>query len=311
MTRLDLGRWLGCMSFVVCAACSSHTSKVNGVTGDAGVDDDSDSRGAGRGGRAAAGSGGRKAGAAGKAGSDDAGDGDDEAAGKSAAAGGGGAGGRVSERGGAGGSKGGSGGFGGSGGAGVGAGGVGAGGVGGKTGTGGAGAAGSDEGAAGDSAGTGGDAAGGAGGDAAGSGGSDAPPDTTKLTEIATDAQAQAVCSRIGAVVDSLSWGDARSGVCARRGLAAEAGGMGTCAAVQQECVAEPSTETGCSPESIPDCADVTIDEYVACTIAEIQSYIEENRSLTCDTAAGDVPAQVTPAGCDGPYERCPAIKRF
>jgi hypothetical protein len=55
---------------------------------------------------------------------------------------------------------------------------------------------------------------------------------------------------------------------------------------VAQDCVAQPTDDKPCSPDSIPDCACVSVGEYVACTIAADESYIDATRTMTVGGSA-------------------------
>jgi hypothetical protein len=131
---------------------------------------------------------------------------------------------------------------------------------------------------------------------------------SAKLNEIVTEAQAAVVCGRVTAQIENLDWMAAGTGLCALEGLRAAAMGTGmVCATVQAACVAE-GRDTLCSANTIPDCVDVTVDEYVACDIANTVSLADWHKAITCDLALANLPVRATPPECTGPYARCPAL---
>ena len=149
-----------------------------------------------------------------------------------------------------------------------------------------------------------------------GSGGAGETPASsgTKLSEIKTDAQALAVCNRIR---DSISDAELKSmirGSCAIQGQTGAAAQLGTCEALQADCTAHtpvPSTNDGCTAEDIPDCDNVTVDEYVACTrgtMAVSMAYLAE---ISCETDLSSLGAPDTVSACVGPFSRCPEYAAF
>jgi hypothetical protein len=163
----------------------------------------------------------------------------------------------------------------------------------------------------GEQAGTGGEAAG-AGGEgaageaAAGSGGSDAepvdagtqePPEGDRLTAL-TPEQVTELCNRIDSATANLQWTEAVNGWCARGSL-----GTPECTASQEACINGPMILPICS-QSVPDCPDITIEEFVTCRTDALLSFVEYNRSISCDTPPG-LPGEAEVASCVGPYQRC------
>ena len=135
-------------------------------------------------------------------------------------------------------------------------------------------------------------------------------PNGTKLSAIKTDAQALAVCNRIK---DSISDADLKkmvAGSCAIAGQTGAASQLGTCQELQAECVADssaPSTKDGsCTADDIPDCDNVTVDEYVACTLATMTSGIEYLSAISCETDLESLTPPGTASACAGPFARCP-----
>ena len=136
---------------------------------------------------------------------------------------------------------------------------------------------------------------------------------STPLTDIDTDAEAEAVCERLGAELGSVDIESVTAGLCALTGLIGEAFGGGTCEMLQAECIAsdeeDPMTMTeGCTADDVPDC-DITVDEYTACTSARVQASFDAFAQVTCDSdieAIGDEPAD--PPECAGLAERCPEL---
>lgn len=135
-------------------------------------------------------------------------------------------------------------------------------------------------------------------------------PNGTKLSEIETDAQALAVCNRIK---DSFSEADLKKlvqGSCAIQGQTGAASGLGTCEELQAECAEEtplPSTDDGsCTADDIPDCDNVTVDEYVACTRSTMQIGIEYLSGISCDSDLSSLGTPPTASACQEPFARCP-----
>lgn len=123
-------------------------------------------------------------------------------------------------------------------------------------------------------------------------------PEGSRLTEL-TPEQTDEICTRIESATENQPWQDALSGWCAR-------GTRGTeeCPSVQAECVMR-----GVIPDcrrSMPDCPEVTIEEFVTCRTDELLSFVEYNRTITCDSA--DLAREARVESCVAPYERCPAL---
>jgi|GEM_PF-1487300 len=135
-------------------------------------------------------------------------------------------------------------------------------------------------------------------------------PNGTKLSEIQTDAQALTICNRIK---DSISDADLKKmvqGSCAISSQTSAASQLGTCEELQAECTAQtplPSTDDGsCTADDIPDCDNVTVDEYVACARGTMQIGIEYLSGITCDTDLQSLEAPPTASACEEPFARCP-----
>jgi hypothetical protein len=189
-----------------------------------------------------------------------------------------------------------------------------------------AGAGGEQAGAGGETAGAGGES-GAAGEDAAGSGGSDAgpldagpldagpldagpldagsEPEELRLTGL-TPEQTSEICGRIDSATANLPWTEAVRGWCSRGAL-----GTPECPASQESCATGAPIIPVCS-QTVPDCPDVTVEEFVTCRTDTLLSFVEYNRMITCDTPAG-IPGEAEVASCVGPYQRCAplaALKR-
>ena len=159
--------------------------------------------------------------------------------------------------------------------------------------------------AGGEQAGAGGE---GAGEPAAGSGGSDAEPVDAgaqepqepvgdRLTAL-TPEQTSELCGRIESATANLQWNEAVTGWCSRGSL-----GTPECSASQESCVEGAMILPICS-QSVPDCPDITIEEFVTCRTDVLLSFVEYNRTITCDTPPG-LPGEAEVASCVGPYQRC------
>ncbi|HET7543842.1 MAG TPA: hypothetical protein VFK05_28415 [Polyangiaceae bacterium] len=139
------------------------------------------------------------------------------------------------------------------------------------------------------------------------------PADTgggTKLSQITSDAQALAVCNRIKDAFSDAELKKMVQGSCAITGQTGAASQQGTCEELQAECTAHtplPSTDDGsCTAEDIPDCDDVTVDEYVACTRAVMAGGIEFLSGISCETDLESLETPATPSVCKAPFARCP-----
>ena len=135
-------------------------------------------------------------------------------------------------------------------------------------------------------------------------------PSGTKLSEIKTDAQALTICNRIK---DAFSDADLKKmvqGSCAITGLTGAASQRGTCEDLQAECTTQtplPTTDDGsCTADDIPDCDNVTVDEYVACTRATMEIGIDYLSGISCETDLQSLEAPPTAAACKQPFARCP-----
>lgn len=143
-------------------------------------------------------------------------------------------------------------------------------------------------------------------------GGSANVPGNTPLTEIDTDAEAQAVCDQLAAEFGSIDTEAVTEGLCALTGLIGELSGGGDCETLQAQCIAdggeEPAMTEGCTADDVPDC-DITVDEYTACTSARVAVSFDTFAEVTCDSdleSLGEEPAD--PAECAGLGERCPEL---
>jgi len=150
-----------------------------------------------------------------------------------------------------------------------------------------------------------------AGRDAGTAGASQNPgPSGAKLSEIETDAQALALCNQIRSTVSDADLKRMLRGSCAIAGLTGEASQRGTCEELQAECASQaplPSTDDGsCTADDIPDCDNVTVAEYIACTRATIASAIEYMSAISCDTDLESLEGPGPAAACTGPFARCP-----
>ncbi|MET0791883.1 MAG: hypothetical protein ABW061_10215 [Polyangiaceae bacterium] len=135
-------------------------------------------------------------------------------------------------------------------------------------------------------------------------------PNGTKLSEIKTDAQALALCEQIRGSISDRDLEQMHSGSCAISGQTGEASQLGTCEELQAECATHspaPSPNDGsCTADDIPDCDNVTVDEYVACTRATITLGVAYLSSITCDTDLRSLEEPGTAAACAEPFARCP-----
>ncbi len=142
------------------------------------------------------------------------------------------------------------------------------------------------------------------------SAGSSSVPNGRKLSEIKTDAQALALCDRIKSSVSDADLQKMLQGSCAISGQTGAAAQLGTCEELQAECAAHapvPSTTDGnCSADDIPDCDNVTVEEYVACTRATIALGIEYLSAVTCATDLESLEGPGIASACAGPFARCP-----
>ena len=135
-------------------------------------------------------------------------------------------------------------------------------------------------------------------------------PNGMKLSEIATDAQALAVCERIKGSISDKDLEKMLAGSCAISGQTGEASQLGTCEDLQADCAAHaplPTPDDGsCTADDFPKCDNVTVDEYVACTHGTIVRAIDYLSAITCETDLSSLEAPGTAAACEGPFARCP-----
>jgi hypothetical protein len=116
------------------------------------------------------------------------------------------------------------------------------------------------------------------------------------------------VCDTVGEYVSTANWNGGALGICARRGITAELNGQGTCEDVQQVCLANPEPDVPCTPETIPDCPDVSVTEYVTCRAAAIRAHLDSEAMISCETDPASLPVDPIPGVCQDPYARCPAL---
>lgn len=143
--------------------------------------------------------------------------------------------------------------------------------------------------------------------------GSNSIPGSTTLAAITTDSQAEALCDLLRAKVDPRDFDTLERGSCTLEGLTGELQGQGECTALVQQCLnspvpAEPPVRESCTAADVPRCTNVSVDEYVACSLASIESSSAFFGSLTCSTDLTTIRDLPTPEACVGPYQRCPEL---
>lgn len=134
---------------------------------------------------------------------------------------------------------------------------------------------------------------------------------TTKLAALTTDNQAEALCDLLRARIKPSDLDSIERGSCTLEGLTGELQGQGECTTLVQECSSAPVSvdlEENCVAADVPRCTNVTVDEYVACSIASIESSAAFFGRLTCSTDLTTISDLPTPAACVGPYQRCPEL---
>jgi len=134
-------------------------------------------------------------------------------------------------------------------------------------------------------------------------------PSGTMLSAIETDAQALALCNRIKSSISDADLKKMIQGTCAITGQTGAASQLGTCEELQVDCTAHtpvPSTDDGCTADDIPDCDNVTVDEYVACTRGTFAVGIQYLSAITCETDLESLAAPGKVSACAGPFARCP-----
>jgi hypothetical protein len=99
----------------------------------------------------------------------------------------------------------------------------------------------------------------------------------------------------------NLRWGEGILGYCARRGLDTP----DMCTEGQDACRTGPDLLPVCT-ETIPECPNVSVDEFVTCRIDVMTSFVEYNRVISCEAPPAAPEAPV--ASCVSVYERCPAL---
>jgi hypothetical protein len=135
--------------------------------------------------------------------------------------------------------------------------------------------------------------------------GSVSVPGNTPLSDIDTDAEAQAVCEALADELVSVDE-DLTAGACALAGLIGELTGGGDCETLQAECIADDSEDPtemteNCTADDLPDC-DVTVDEYNSCVSAQIELFA----GLSCDSDLENLAEE--PPACVSVLERCPEL---
>ncbi len=99
-------------------------------------------------------------------------------------------------------------------------------------------------------------------------------------------------------------------GSCAIAGQTGAASQRGTCEELQADCAAHspvPSTNDGsCKADDIPDCDNVTVEEYIACTRGTIARGVEYFSAITCQTDLESLVGPGTASACAAPFARCP-----
>lgn len=156
-----------------------------------------------------------------------------------------------------------------------------------------------------------GGSSGGSGGSNAGTGGSSGSvnvPGSTPVSDIDTDAEAEAVCDQIAAEVDPADIEALTEGTCTLAGLFAAAAGA-DCEMAKAECEAEPSEDPaeGCTSQDFPDC-EITVDEFAACSSARVSVTAEYFSDITCDTDFTAIGELEEPEECTALFERCPEL---
>jgi hypothetical protein len=134
----------------------------------------------------------------------------------------------------------------------------------------------------------------------------------TKLSDIDTSEEAQAACQRAASSLDEADLEAALQGACTFEGIIAEFAG-GDCEQVKAQCLAEgggPGEPTECAPEDIPNC-DVTVDAYIACSVAQTEIGAAFFKNITCSTDLATLPQDPpeTPSECVSVYEACPELR--
>ena len=161
-------------------------------------------------------------------------------------------------------------------------------------------------------AGAGGESAG-AGGETvepeAGSGGSEAepvdagsPPAPEQLSGLTAEQTAE-ICGRIDSATTNLQWNEAIRGWCSRGSL-----GTPECPTRQETCIVNyAATLIPNCVETMPDCPDITIEEFVTCRTDTLVSFVEYNAAITCEMPP-ELARQPTSPSCVEPNQRCPAL---
>jgi len=118
------------------------------------------------------------------------------------------------------------------------------------------------------------------------------------------------VCNRIKDAFSDADLKQMVQGSCAITAQTGAASQQGTCEELLAECAAHtplPSTDDGsCTAEDVPDCDDVSVDEYVACTRSMMARGIEYFSGISCETDLESLEAPGTPSACRAPFARCP-----
>lgn len=138
------------------------------------------------------------------------------------------------------------------------------------------------------------------------------PPGGTFLAQVTSDDQAAAVC-QAAETKSTFDFGDfstLRSGICANTGHTANTNSGADCAMTQADCVSKAEMKgapggAACTAADLPDCPDVTVDEYVACAAANLQSEFHTFANDTCMTDFSMVEMFTAPMECEAVYQRC------
>lgn len=142
------------------------------------------------------------------------------------------------------------------------------------------------------------------------SGGGDIDGDT-KLSEIDTEAEAEAACARAASALSEDDTQAILEARCTFVGLLAGALGQ-DCEDAKAECLAEeePDLTSECSAQDFVDC-DVTLDEYIACSTAQLNALSDLLGDLSCDSdlSAGSPETPATPAECVEVFKACPELE--
>lgn len=147
--------------------------------------------------------------------------------------------------------------------------------------------------------GEGGEQAGAGGAPAAGSGGA-----TGSSLSMLSAEQKTSLCARVEDGTKEEPVSDAVRGYCASLGLRQP----DMCAEVRDTCFDGNAVLPVCA-DTVPDCADITEDEFVSCRVDDIKRFVAYNSVITCSDP-NSIPAGTSdPASCVSVYERCPQLR--